>query len=121
MNAVFACPGNLVLYPSPAPRWQAGAGERTGPSRVKLADVRTDGLDKQPPPMVYVPYWDQIYWLGKPVANISYILRTSQDPSQMGKEFLSTLRGVDPELPLTRVRTMRNIMFAQPWVPTNRI
>src|SRR5262249_14547174 len=75
-----------------------------------VADVRTDGLDKQPPLMVYVPYWDQIYWLGRPVANISYILRTPQDPSRMGKEFLSTLRAVDPELPLTRFRTMLNVM-----------
>jgi len=75
-----------------------------------VADVRTNGLDKQPPLMVYVPYWDQVYWLGRPLPNISYIVRTSHDPSTMGNAFLSTLRSVDSELPLTRVRSMREIM-----------
>jgi putative ABC transport system permease protein len=72
-------------------------------------DVRTEGLDKQPPMMVYVPYWDGAYWQGAVWGNATYAMRTAQDPSAMANSLQATIHKLDPELPLANVLTMREI------------
>ena len=75
-----------------------------------VADVRTVSLDKQPPFIVYVPYWDGAYWQGGVWGNATYLLRTSQDPSALTNAFRAAVQSLDSELPLADVRTMREIM-----------
>ena len=75
-----------------------------------VADVRTDGLEKPPPPMVYVPYWDGAYWQGNVWKTMSYAVRTSQDPATMANILRSAVLSIDSELPLTAVRTMDEIV-----------
>jgi predicted permease len=75
-----------------------------------VADVRTESLEKQPPLMVYVPYWDGTYWQGNVWGNATYVMRTSQDPAAMANALRSAMRELDAELPLANVLTMREIM-----------
>lgn len=75
-----------------------------------VADVRTVSLDKQPPLMVYVPYWDGRYWQGGAWSRATYLLRTSHDPSAMANAFRSAARSLDGELPLGDVRTMEEVL-----------
>jgi len=75
-----------------------------------VADVRTDSLDKQPPMMVYVPYWDSAYWQGSVWGDETYVVRTAQDPAAMANSLRAAIHKLDPELPLANVLTMREIM-----------
>jgi putative ABC transport system permease protein len=75
-----------------------------------VADVRTDSLEKQPAPMVYVPYWDGGYWQGSVWGNATYVIRTSQDPATMAHALRSAMHELDAELPLANVLTMREIL-----------
>ena len=75
-----------------------------------VADVRTESLEKQPPMMVYVPYWDGAYWQGSVWGNATYVMRTSQDASTMANALRAAIRELDPELPLANVLTMREIL-----------
>ena len=75
-----------------------------------VADVRTVTLDKQPPFIVYVPYWDGAYWQGGSWDYATYLVRTTQDPSAMTSAFRAAVRSLDSEVPLADVRTMREIM-----------
>jgi putative ABC transport system permease protein len=74
------------------------------------ADVRTESLDKEPPMIVYVPYWDGAYWQGYVWGNATYVVRTAQDPLAMANGLRATVQKLDPELPLANVLTMREIM-----------
>ena len=75
-----------------------------------VADVRTDSLEKQPAPMVYVPYWDGAYWQGSVWGNVTYVIRTSEDPSAMAGAFRSAMHQLDADLPLANVLTMREVL-----------
>jgi putative ABC transport system permease protein len=75
-----------------------------------VADVRTESLEKQPPMMVYVPYWDGAYWQGGVWGDATYVMRTSQDPSAMANTLRSAMHELDAELPLANVLTMREIL-----------
>jgi predicted permease len=90
------------LRNDPRPEWVEVIGV--------VADVRTDSLDKQPAPMVYVPYWDGAYWQGSVWGNATYVIRTSQDPAAMGHALRSAMHELDAELPLANVLTMREIL-----------
>jgi putative ABC transport system permease protein len=86
----------------PRPEWASVIGV--------VADVRTDGLEKRPPMLVYVPYWDGAYWQGSVWGNATYVLRTSQDPAIMAKALRGAMRELDTELPLANVLTMREVL-----------
>src|SRR5260370_24572803 len=60
--------------------------------------------------MVYVPYWDGAYWQGSVWGNATYVMKTSQNPSTMANALRSAMRGLDAELPLANVLTMREIL-----------
>lgn len=93
--------GKLIRN-DPNPQWAEIIGV--------VADVRTDGLDKQPPMMVYVPYWDGAYWQGAVWGNETYVVRTSQNAAAMANSLRAAIHKLDPELPLANVLTMREIM-----------
>src|SRR6185437_3053692 len=75
-----------------------------------VADVRTESLEKDPPLMVYVPYWDGVYWQGGVWGNATYVMRTSQDPAAMAGALRVAIRSIDRALPLANVLTMRDIV-----------
>jgi putative ABC transport system permease protein len=93
--------GKLIRY-DPRPEWAEIIGV--------VADVRTDSLDKQPPMMVYVPYWDGAYWQGSVWGDETYVVRTAQNPAAMANSLRAAIRKLDSELPLANVLTMREIM-----------
>ena len=49
-----------------------------------IADVRTESLEKQPPPIVYVPYWDGPIWQGSVWGNATYVMRTARTLPRWG-------------------------------------
>jgi putative ABC transport system permease protein len=75
-----------------------------------VADVRTESLEKQPPAIVYVPYWDGPIWQGSVWGNATYVLRTVQDPSTMANALRSAMHELDTELPLASVLTMQEVV-----------
>jgi predicted permease len=90
-----------LIHNDPNPEWAEIIGV--------VDDVRTEGLDKEPPMMVYVPYWDGAYWQGAVWGNATYAVRTTQDPASMSNSLRATIQRLDPELPLANVLTMREI------------
>jgi predicted permease len=74
-----------------------------------VADVRTESLDKEPPLMVYVPYWDGKFWQGEVWGSMTYVLRTSQAPESVAGALRAAIRELDAELPVSNVLTMREI------------
>ena len=93
--------GKLIRN-DPRPEWVEVIGV--------VADVRTESLDKQPPMMVYVPYWDGAYWQGYVWGNATYVVRTAQDPSAMANGLRAAIHKLDRELPLANVLTMQEIL-----------
>jgi len=75
-----------------------------------VADVRTESLEKAPPLMVYVPYWDGAYWQGNVWGSATYVMRTSEDPARMANAFRAAIRELDTELPVANLLTMREVL-----------
>lgn len=94
-------PVGKLIRNDPKPDWVEVIGV--------VADVRTESLEKQPPLMVYVPYWDGPYWQGGVWGNATYVLRTAQDPGTMANALRAAIRELDAELPVANVLTMRQI------------
>jgi putative ABC transport system permease protein len=95
-------PIGKLIRNDPRPEWVEVIGV--------VADVRTESLDKQPPMMVYVPYWDGAYWQGYVWDNETYVVRTAKDPLAMANALRAAIHSIDPELPLANVLTMREIL-----------
>jgi putative ABC transport system permease protein len=95
-------PVGKLIRNDPRPEWAEIIGV--------VADVRTDSLDKQPPMMVYVPYWDGAYWQGSVWGNETYAVRTAQEPAALANSLRAAIHKLDPELPLANVLTMRDLM-----------
>ena len=75
-----------------------------------VADIRTESLEKQPPLLVYVPYWDGAFWQGSVWGNETYAIRTMQDPEKMGNAVRVAIHELDAELPVANLLTMREVM-----------
>jgi putative ABC transport system permease protein len=95
-------PIGKLIRNDPKPEWAAVIGV--------VADVRAESLERQPPLMVYVPYWDGVYWQGSVWGNATYVMRTSQDPATLANALRSAMRELDAELPVANVLTMREIL-----------
>ena len=80
-------PIGKLIRNDPKPEWVEVIGV--------VADVRTESLEKQPPMMVYVPYWDGAYWQGSVWGNATYVVRTSQDPATMANALRSAIHELD--------------------------
>src|SRR6202041_647522 len=69
-----------------------------------VGDVRQHSLSKPPEPMLYVPY-AQDPWTFMTVA-----VRTANPPASAATALISTIRNVDPEEAVDRVRTMDDVV-----------
>jgi putative ABC transport system permease protein len=73
-------------------------------------DVRSESLEKQPPLIVYVPYWEGKYWQGGVWGNLTYLIRTTREPEAMAGAFRRAVHELDAELPVANLRTMEQIV-----------
>jgi len=69
-----------------------------------LANARTISLSKPDPMMIYVPYWYRC----EPEAGL--LLRTRQDPSEMGDAIRQAIWSVDRNVPVPTVRALGNVV-----------
>jgi predicted permease len=69
-----------------------------------VADARSGALDREPPPAVYRPYHQ---WASGPM---TLVIRTAQDPAALAAAVRSEVRNMDPNLPISAMRTMRDIV-----------
>ena len=86
----------------PGPEDDSPQGEIVGVA----GDVRERGLDREPRPIVYADI-DQV-----PVSGVTMVLRTSVTPLSLAPELRRIVAALDPELPLTDVRTMEDVVRA---------
>jgi putative ABC transport system permease protein len=66
-------------------------------------DVRTDA-DQRPVAVTYRPYWDE------PPPHTLIVARANGDPFSIADAVRQTIRDVDPELPISRMYTMREVL-----------
>jgi putative ABC transport system permease protein len=69
-----------------------------------VGDVRERGLDQEARPIVYVPS-DQVA-----VDEVALLLRTSIAPASVAPGLRRIVSALDPEMPLSGVRTMENVL-----------
>lgn len=70
-------------------------------------DIRTVSLDKPPLMMVYVPSWFNEFSIP---GSASFILRTATDPASLSSAVRGSIRKVDPDVPVTSLRPMTEIV-----------
>lgn len=76
-------------------------GVRIGGRIVGVAaDVRTQGLDKDAPPQVYVPF------MQVPISGVAMVIRTASAPETLLTPVRAAVQAVDPNLPVTRLETL---------------
>jgi putative ABC transport system permease protein len=66
-------------------------------------DVRADA-DKPPVAMIYRPYWD---WAP---SRVILVTRAAGDPRAIAGAVQAAIRGVDPDVPLAKIRTMQEVL-----------
>ena len=69
-----------------------------------VADVKNDDLDEQPDPSVYLPYSQDVL----PTMNL--VIRGTQDPTRLASAVRSEVRAIDPGLPVSNVKTVRQMI-----------
>jgi len=88
--------GRRILFGAPAPggmdRWMTIVGV--------ISDVRTGALDLPAAPQFYTPEMQEAH------DRMFIVLRTEGDPIAMGRTALGIARQLDPEQPVSDVRTM---------------
>lgn len=73
-----------------------------------VEDVHTVALDQSPPMMVYVPDW-----FGKGIAVpqvVSFVIRTSMEPTGTARAVRRAIDNVDPEVPISALRPMTEVV-----------
>lgn len=76
------------------------------------ADVRNDDLRAPAAPQLYLPHGQH------PARELSFVVRTTVEPTSLGGAFADVIRSLDPSLPLYQVRTMEQVVRADvPDVP----
>jgi len=80
----------------------AGTGLKTIVGVV--GDVKFGGLDLTAPPEIYLPYPQQ------PVDSLTIAMRTADDPLAAAPMARAAIASLDPELPLSDVRTMESLV-----------
>jgi putative ABC transport system permease protein len=68
-----------------------------------VSDVKHWGFDRPVNPELYLPQ-KQMVWDG-----LTFVLATDRDPAMLTAAVREQLRAVDPDLPLSRVRTMEDV------------
>ena len=69
-----------------------------------VADVKTFGLAKDAVPEVYLPYAQL------PVGSMDVLIRTSVPPLSLGPAVESTVRELDPDIPVARLRSFEDVV-----------
>lgn len=94
----------IVVYRFSSALTSKGTSIQWTPQQLEIVgvagDVRQLGLDDQPGPELYMPY---AQW---PSDNMSVVLRARTDPWPLIPEALKEIWRVDPEQPVTDVKTM---------------
>ncbi len=78
-----------------------------------VADVRENGLDSDPPPVVYVPWYqmsDGLTQLGNSLVPASWIVRTAAPSASLTAEIQKQFQAVDAQLPIAQVQSMQQIV-----------
>ena len=92
-----------------------GVGMEDRPREVVgvVADVRENGLDRDAPPVLYVPVGQEpsaMAALGNRILPSSWAVRASGDPTGLARAVQQEVLRVDPDLPVARVMTMDRII-----------
>ena len=74
-----------------------------------VADTRA-AMNEAPPLMVYRPYWNTSN--SGTVRNLSLVIRTGQDPESAASTVRKAIWGLDAELPVPEMTTMRQVISA---------
>ena len=69
-----------------------------------VADEHPGGLDREPPPAIYRPY---AQWASGPM---TLVIKTEQEPATLARAVRAEVRRMDPNLPISAMRTMREII-----------
>jgi predicted permease len=69
-----------------------------------VGDIRGAGLYRNPTLTVYVPYWQRYQ------NNLSLVVKTNIDPSTVASLILAVVRQIDPDVPVSDLRTMQSIV-----------
>jgi predicted permease len=88
-------------------------GARTSPPIQvvgSVGDVRGVSLDRSPSPTVYVPYWQSAIPPGVNSMDLVLVVRATADPGTLPSSLRELIRTLDPELALTAVRTMDDVV-----------
>jgi predicted permease len=78
-----------------------------------VGNVRENGLDRDPPPIIYVPgaqVTDGLTRLGNSLIPAKWIVRTSGISASLSSSIQQEFLAVDSQLPVARVRTMEAVV-----------
>jgi predicted permease len=77
---------------------------RSDTVRRVVGDVKLTGLDTQPGASVYIPLAQET------AVRLSLLVRAAVPPAALSRSIASAIHGVDPDLPLTDVMTMDEVL-----------
>jgi putative ABC transport system permease protein len=99
------------LWPHETPAGVVGRGFRHGNLSAPLiiiagvvADARPGGVDRDPQPVIYRPYEQ---W---PSGPMTLVVRAMEEPTALAPLVRTEIRKMDPNLPITSIRTLREIV-----------
>lgn len=69
-----------------------------------VADVRSTSLDKDPVPIIYIPYWQ------RPRLSAALLVRTAMDPRGIVSSVRATIQQVDADVPVPEMQTLAEVM-----------
>lgn len=99
---------SIVIYRAVAERTTEGEHVRFKPHTLEIVgivgDVRQLGLDAPPDPELFVPYAQ------RPLNEMSLVLRTASGPSSLIPLVKKEIWRVDPDQPVTDVKTMNELV-----------
>jgi predicted permease len=78
-----------------------------------VGDVRENGLDSDPPPVMYVPWYqmsDSLTKLGNSLIPAAWIVRTTAPTASLTGEIQKEFQAVDAQLPIAQVRSMEQVV-----------
>jgi predicted permease len=75
-----------------------------------VGDVRSEALDREPVPELYLPYAQAPALMGQPTSGeLALTVRTVGDPTVVASAVRDVVKRIDPELPLGGVQTLEEV------------
>jgi putative ABC transport system permease protein len=96
--------GRFTIGGGTEPRWMTVVGI--------VGDVKHNGITDQVKEKFYVPHTQWHKSTGFPIRGMTIVVRTSSDPAAMTSAVRQEIRAVDPNLPVSEVRTMDAVVGA---------